>query len=375
MSLLPSDLDLDMLELEGRRFTCDPSCGLCCLCQPEVLPNEADWFKRSHPRRLVEKKRPHQHFALALKGGQGACTFLNPSRRCEIYAHRPHYCRQFPFHVYLGRRAQVELDLSCRGVWYGGTEDAMVEGGRMVHDNLDAIRETLQETRDVYREFEANCRDAGIYRPEEALRREVDRRIEMFAELPYLAHVLDLSAEDEEMSLPDAPGGPVDAAELQRSVMEMGLESLAAEDVFSAPVYCDPNWRWNLFLVKDGGLRWAFLNDDGTLDAAKEVDPGKVRLLTPEGEGKGIFLSYMRVLNRRDSMMGYAAYLVDDYGYEDYPSNTYYGVMAATALDLLWRSSLVAHLRGGRLDRAGMIEGIISYDMDRLDAPAIGAFL
>ena len=251
----------------------------------------------------------------------------------------------------------------------------MVEGGRMVHDNLDAIRETLQETRDVYREFEANCRDAGTYRPEEALRREVDRRIEMFAELPYLAHVLDLSAEDEEMSLPDAPGGPVDAAELQRSVMEMGLESLAAEDVFSAPVYCDPNWRWNLFLVKEGGLKWAFLNDDGALEAAREVDPGKVKLLTPEGEGRGIFLSYLRVLNRRDSMMGYAAYLVDDYGYEDYPSNTYYGVMATTALDLLWRSSLVAHLRGGRLDRAGMIEGIISYDMDRLDAPAIGAFL
>lgn len=197
----------------------------------------------------------------------------------------------------------------------------------------------------------------------------------MFAELPYLAHVLDLSAEDDLMSLPDAPGGAVDAAELQRSVMEMGLESLAAEDVFSAPVYCDAKWRWNLFLVKDGGLKWAFLKDDGTLDAAGEVDPAKVKLLTPEGEGREVFLSYMRTLNRRDSMMGYAAYLVDDYGYEDHLSNTYYGVMATTALDLLWRSSLVAYLHGGRLDREGMIEGIISYDMDRLDAPTIGAFL
>jgi Fe-S-cluster containining protein len=375
MSLLPSDLDLDLSELEGRSFTCDPSCGLCCLCQPEVLPHEVSWFKSNHPRRIVETKRPHRHIALTLKEGQGACTFLNASRRCEIYAQRPHYCRQFPFHLYLGKRVQVELDLSCRGVWYGGAEDALVEGGRMVQDNVDALRETLTETRAVYRDFEANCRDAGIYRPEEALRREVGRRIEMFTELPYLAHVLDLSAEDEEMSMPDAPAGTLDAAELQRSVMEMGLESLAAEDVFSAPVYCDPKWRWNLFLVKGGSMRWAFLNDDGSLDAAGDIDPTKVKLLSPEGEGRSIFLSYLRMLNRRDSMMGYAAYLVDDYGYEDFLGNTYYGVMATTALDLLWRASLIAYLQGGRLDRAGMIEGIISYDMDRLDAPTIGAFL
>ena len=107
MSLLPSDLDLDLSELEGRSFTCDPSCGLCCLCQPEVLPHEVSWFKSNHPRRIVETKRPHRHIALTLKEGQGACTFLNASRRCEIYAQRPHYCRQFPFHLYLGKRVQV----------------------------------------------------------------------------------------------------------------------------------------------------------------------------------------------------------------------------------------------------------------------------
>jgi len=32
-------------------------------------------------------------------------------------------------------------------------------------------------------------------------------------------------------------------------------------------------------------------------------------------------------------------------------------------------------MRGGKLDREGMIEGIIAYDMDRLDAPTIGAFI
>jgi hypothetical protein len=98
-------------------------------------------------------------------------------------------------------------------------------------------------------------------------------------------------------------------------------------------------------------------------------------MLSPEGGGVDAFTSYLSTVNRRESMLGYAYYLVDDYGYEDPVANTYYGAMAAAALDLLWRSSLVAHLRNGKLDRQGMIEGIIAYDMDRLDAPTIGAFL
>ncbi len=86
-------------------------------------------------------------------------------------------------------------------------------------------------------------------------------------------------------------------------------------------------------------------------------------------------MNYLRVLNSRDSMLGYAYYLVDAYGYEDPVANTYFGMMATTALDLLWRSSLLAYIQRGGLDKNGVMEGIISYDMDRLDAPTIGAFI
>jgi hypothetical protein len=117
------------------------------------------------------------------------------------------------------------------------------------------------------------------------------------------------------------------------------------------------------------------MDDDGKISPVRSIDPRKVELLQPEGPGREVFVDYLRTLNRRDSMLGYAYYLVDDYGYEDPVANTYYGAMAAAALDLLWRSSLIAHMRGGKLDREGMIEGIIAYDMDRLDAPTIGAFI
>jgi hypothetical protein len=65
----------------------------------------------------------------------------------------------------------------------------------------------------------------------------------------------------------------------------------------------------------------------------------------------------------------------DDYGYEDELTNVYYGALASSGLDLLWRASLIAYLNGSALDEAGIMEGIIFYDMDRLDAPTIGAFM
>jgi Fe-S-cluster containining protein len=374
---LPIDLEVDMSELEGRAFTCDEKCGLCCLCQAEVLPHELPYFKKHHPSKVVMKEKPHRHAALELKGGDGPCSFLAANRRCQIYADRPHYCRQFPFHMHVGTRVQVELDLSCRGVWYGGQEDAMLAGGRLVEDNAAVLRRTLQESRAVFRDFQANCVDAGIARAPEALRRDVGARIADLTDPQYLAKVLDLTAEDEEMEgLPEPLASPeYDRRELELSARETGVESLSAENVYSAPVYCDPDGKWNILFVRAGRVEWTVMNDDGSLVSQRSIDPAEVPLLAPQGGGLEIFTSYLGTLNRRDSMLGYAYYLVDDYGYEDPLANTYYGAMAAAALDLLWRSSLIAYIGDGRLDRAGMIEGIIAYDMDRLDAPTIGAFL
>lgn len=371
------DLEVDLSELEGRAFTCDEKCGLCCLCQAELLPHEVAFFRKNHPDRVILKHEPHRHVALALRRGEGPCSFLTSDRRCQIYAQRPHYCRQFPFHMYVGTRVQVELDLSCRGVWYGGREDALVIGGEMVSHQEEVLRRTLQQSRAVHREFEDNCVEAGIARDPEALRRSITKNIPYLIDPLYMASVLDRSAEEEEMEGLPPPGSTsaYERKEVEASAWEMGLDSLRAEDVFSAPVYCDAEGGWNILLVRNNKVEWKIMDDQGDLQPVRSIDPRQVPLLEPEDGGEEVFIDYLRTLNRRDSMLGYAYYLVDDYGYEDPVANTYYGAMAAAALDLLWRSSLIAHLRGGKLDREGMIEGIIAYDMDRLDAPTIGAFI
>jgi hypothetical protein len=48
-------IPLDLSELEDRTFTCLDKCGLCCLCQAELLPSEEDFFKKHFPKRLVTK--------------------------------------------------------------------------------------------------------------------------------------------------------------------------------------------------------------------------------------------------------------------------------------------------------------------------------
>jgi hypothetical protein len=51
------------------------------------------------------------------------------------------------------------------------------------------------------------------------------------------------------------------------------------------------------------------------------------------------------------------------------------GVLSTSMLDMIWRASLIAHVKGTKLDGDGVREGIIYYDMDRLDGPSIGAFI
>jgi Fe-S-cluster containining protein len=370
-------LQVDYSELEGRKFACLDNCQLCCLCQPELLENEVAWFKKNFPSRIVRKRSPHQHTALAMKKGQGACVFLE-GPRCAVYPNRPHYCRQFPFHVHLGSRAQVELDLSCRGVWTGKGEEAMPIGMQLIRENQKRVLAALEKSRPVYRQFFVNCTEADLEANPDGLRKETLSKLDNMGDLAYLGQMLERSLEEEKMSLSALAPAQLDAAqaeELRQAAMETALESLASPDPLSSPVYCDPTGKWTVLKAEGGDFDVFRLTEPGDMERVKSVDPKTVPLLAPEGKGRGIFLDYLRTLNARDSFLGYAFYLVDDYNYEDELANVYYGAIATAALDLLWRSSLLAYLNGGRLDENGVREGIIFYDMDRLDAPTIGSFV
>ena len=348
---------------------------MCCLCQPEVLPEERPFFKKNYPHFLVRTKGPQPYNALALKKGCGSCVFLE-NRRCKVYDHRTAYCRQFPYHIYASDKIKVELDLSCRGAWNGEGNDAVAEAKELIKSADSRIVEALSESKEVYREFYANCKEAGVYQDPSMLRMQVAENVSMFTDLAYLSRIMDMSTIEPIMALSGLrPETQLDMESLQEAGMDLAMDSMSSNDPLSVPVYCDKDWNWNMFMAKDGQIEWFVMDDDGEMHSNGKADAAKIKLKTPDDEGVKVLRDYVNVLNQRDSFMGSVFSIMDMNGYEDDMTNSYFGSMAVTVMDLLWRMSMLDHFMGTGTGADGVREAIIFYDMDRLDAPTIGAFV
>ena len=370
-----NELVIDYSEVLGKQVSCPPECGMCCLCQPEVLPEERSFFRKNHPASMIRSKYPDDRFALAMKKGKGSCVFLD-NRRCRIYENRPTYCRQFPFHFYVSDKIKVELDLSCRGAWYNSGADAATEAKVLAVNGEARLKAALKEASSVYREFYANCEEAGVMGEPDALRASVQQNLNGFTEYAYIAKVMDASLEEPSVLLSEVTADPKpNMNELNEAAMEAALGSMSSSDPLNVPVYCDGKWNWNLFMAKKNRIEWSILDDEGDMNFKGEVDPRDISLPQIDDGGKKILKDYVSILNRRDSMLGSVFHTMDGLNYEDDMSNVYYGSLSVAIIDLLWRSAMIDCFMGTGNGAEGMKEAIIFYDMDRLDAPTIGAFV
>lgn len=248
----------------------------------------------------------------------------------------------------------------------------------MVDDNAEALMTTLSDSRRIYAEFIQNCTESGMHTSVEILRSQVNSRMRQFSDLHFLARVLEMSTQEEKFDLARIEiddGEKIDMDDLEIAARETAMDSLSSVDPIAVPVYCDGAGQWNILESKNGKVEWSILDEEGDTHHEGTIDPEDVRLVSPEESGRDMLIDYLRILNNRDSMIGYAYFLADDYGYEDQVSNVYYGAFATTVLNLLWRVSLLNKIHGGRPNREGIREGIIFYDMDQLDAPTLGAFV
>ncbi len=368
-------LELDLSQVEGRRFKCLDGCELCCLCQPEVMPHEAGFFRDNYPERLVTVDDAYRHLAIAMREGGGPCSFLKGGR-CEIYDNRPRFCRQFPFHLYLGESVQAELDLSCRGVWTDQGDDAIQSVDAIVRENLDELGDMLGQTRSSYSMFWENCRFAGVGCDMEVLRNDLYPMLVEEINMSGLARTLEASADESELGGIErgTPLSSRERSELETAIMESALSSLKSDSPYDAPVYCDPKGRWHLFEVREGEIHWQVMGREGELQYIALIDPLEVRISDTGLVDTRAFREYLGILNGRDSFWGQAFYLEDMYGYEDHLSNTCLGTFVSAALDLLWKTTLLGRAFGMEDGEELMREGLIFYDMERLGAPTIGAF-
>ena len=369
------DYEVDYSEIVGKLVSCPEECGMCCLCQPEVLPEERPFFKKNYPQFLVRTKGPNPYNALALKKGCGSCVFLE-NRRCKVYNHRTAYCRQFPYHLYASDRIKVELDLSCRGAWNGTGNDAVTEAKALVKAAEPRIEQALSESKEVYREFFANCKEAGVYQDPSMLRMTVAENASMFSDLGYLSRIMDMSTIEPIMAIAGIrPETQLDMDSLEEAGRDLAMDSMSSSDPLSVPVYCDKDWNWNMFMAANGRIEWSVMDDAGDLQHKAFADAEKIKLKVPDADGRKVLIDYVNTLNQRDSFMGSVFSIMDMNDYEDDMTNSYFGSMAVTVMDLLWRMSMLDHFMGTGVGAEGVREAIIFYDMDRLDAPTIGAFV
>jgi hypothetical protein len=238
------------------------------------------------------------------------------------------------------------------------------------------IAEALAESKEGYREFFSNCKEAGVYQDPSMLRMTVSENASMFSSLGYLSRIMDMSTVEPIMALAGIrPETQLDMPSLEEAGRDLAMDSMSSNDPLSVPVYCDKDWNWNMFMAQNGKIEWKVMDDEGDMHQKGSVDADAITLRLPDPEGTKVLIDYVNTLNQRDSFMGSVFSIMDLNGYEDDMTNSYFGSMAVTVMDLLWRMSMLDHFMGTGVGAEGVREAIIFYDMDRLDAPTIGAFI
>lgn len=378
-------LEIDLAELRGRTYRCIDDCALCCLCQPELLPEEERKFKASP---VLKESVTDQHIseevrgaAIKLRGAHGACWFLE-EKRCRVYADRPHFCRAFPVNVFVGWRIQLNANLSCRGIDLPGESLESIGNGILAEYGEKRLSEELAGARRIISEFVKNSRDAWVAQSFTSVR-EAGRALgdELVDEVG-LGRMMTYA--EQGRTAQNAPARDIirqvrrteSEADIHERALIDGTELFDLPDLSLLPIYIDDGLKWRIFKLVDKMIVGYILSEDGGTEEFSRVDPSEIELLPMSQSARSAAKRYIDLVNSRDCFLGHAAYLCDSENYDYNFAQVYLGALANNSLDLWWRSSFLARLNGRtELDERDIREGIVFFDMDLLDLPTIGAFI
>jgi len=377
--------EIDLTELLGRTYKCIDTCALCCLCQPELLPDEERHFRASP---ALSEAVTDQHIskevrgaAIKLRGAHGACWFLK-DRRCRTYEDRPHFCRAFPINVFVGWRIQFNANLSCRGMNLPG-EDLEKMGKDILSEYGETkLSEELVSARKVFSDFVKNSRDAWVAQSFSSVRDAGKALGDELVDEVGLGRMMTYG--EQGRTAQNAPARDIirqvrrteSEADIHERALIDGTELFDLPDLSLLPIYIDDELTWRIFRLVDKMIVGYVLSEDGATEEFSRVDPSEVELLPMNQSARSAAKKYMELVNSRDCFLGHAAYLCDSENYDYNFAQVYLGALANNSLDLWWRSSFLAHLnRRTELGESDIKEGVVFFDMDLLDLPTIGAFI
>lgn len=349
MAVKASSLDVEARELEGKSFACLEGCGFCCTFQPEASQRELALLRqRLKPRALPVVVGDGRTY-LGLQNKCGACTLLE-RRACQAYDLRPAHCRYFPFHVHFGERAEVYVNLTCRGVEHAPGRDlrSAFEAAVVAVAKADDWAQHEREGRATYAEFERHARKAGAWGDARAVAAEALAAPDVGTR-GWMERALAKADED---ATPD-------------DMIADALVSFSAADVTKRPFYLAPDLRWLTF---DGPTKLLEMDERGDLVPVRPLPPIEGWTDAPID-----IAPYLRELVRRDVFAGSVYAIVDEHEYKTSVEEATWFRLAEMAADLDVRARILDAMGVPREEIPA--ELVRFYDSTFLDAPTIGGFL
>lgn len=378
---------IDLSELDQKSFRCIDGCAMCCLCQPELGEEELEIFqtdeylRKGLTKEHIDGRRSAKPTAIKLQGKWGACYFLK-KRKCTVNEIKPRFCRQFPIHIHVMRRLQLNVNLSCRGIGDGG--DNLKSSARTLLSSIpeELLARELTNARKIVREFERRCQKAGVYQSPERIKSVAKQLMPLLAEEDGIGKLMAFA--DKEPMIGDQPAEKVvaqveataPAEDLDRIAKESNYNEFELEELVRLPVYVDENLIWNLFQSREGRIYCMVLQEDGEVELRKSLGIDEINILPRDEMALRVFANYAEVLIYRDPFMGNVAYVCNMHEYRHDLMTVYLGVLGTKLLDLWWRASLLGKIyERDEIDQWLAMEGVKAFDMDCLDAPTIGSFI
>jgi len=330
-------------ELQGLSFRCLEDCGFCCTFTPEVAHDELSRLRAKFPELPVVRDAPQAPLHIAFQGGCGACTLL-ARRQCTAYEERPAHCRYFPFHVYFGRRTEVYVNRSCRGV-------APAPGG-----NLDEA--FAQQVTDVAKPHQFSEHERLAARVHKEFRRKAET-CDAWG---------DVDAEVAQALRQDTLWPTATEADY----WERALQPFGEPDVVARPFYLAADLQWMTFeAATPTTLQPLVMAEDGSLTPKGEVIDVAPPIVTP-GQQAELQALLLR-LTSRDVFAGSVMDAVDGMFYEMTVGAAAEERVREVAADLLVRAAI---LRALGISEASLVDEVERfYDSAFLDAPTIGGWL
>lgn len=368
----------DKTMLKGLSLKCLDGCAYCCLCPPEVMSQERDFFERNQPGALSETEMVHsgrRSQSIKLRGNIGACNFLK-DKRCTLYEHRPHMCQQYPISIYVSRRIQPTPILSCRGLApSNGTnlEKEFEEAAKFYDPKY--LEKELRKCQRNFEIFKRKAERAGAFVSQEEIQKAFAAVAPKMADIEIISKALAFANSEEPGNfLSRILSSPAD--DPTEYIREIESEVFQQEDIVSLPVFIDGKLNWHIFRLEGKFIIEYDLRENGDMTPTNKLLFDEIALIGADEGAKQELARYLEFCLARDFFYDVAALAAMEENFERPMSKVYLELLAQTALSVWWRASLIAKTRGLKtIDRELMKDGIVFFDADFLDSDSIGEFI